>query len=150
MGMSSRSQARTRQRVETLNIGVVLAVAGGVVGFIFSFLHWYSVTPHGGSTIYFNAWHGWGIPASIIFIVAALIGLGRLAGLSVGPAASEAGLMVLLGVAAVICTIIFMATEGSGYGAAFSKGPQYGAWVGLICGIVIAIGGLLMPRNPTI
>jgi hypothetical protein len=148
--MSSRSNVQMRQGVSSVNIGAGLAVLGGVVGFIFSFLHWYGVTPVGHSTMYVNGWHGWGIPASIIFIVAALIGLGRMAGLSVGPPAAEAGLLVLLGVAAVVCTIIFMATEGRGYGAGFSKGPSYGAWIGLICGIVIAIGGLLMPRDTTI
>ncbi|MDB5059170.1 MAG: hypothetical protein JWO59_2642 [Chloroflexi bacterium] len=150
MSMSSRSQVQMRQGVSSLNIGVGLVVLGGVVGFIFSFLHWYGVTPHGGSTMFLNGWHGWGFPASIIFIVAALIGLGRLAGLAVGPAATEAGLLVVLGVAAVVCTIIFMVTEGNGYGAGFSKGPLYGAWVGLICGIVIALGGLLTPRTTTI
>jgi hypothetical protein len=55
--------------------------------------------------------------------------------------------MIVLGAAAAICTIIFMITEGRGYGSGFDKGALYGAWVGLVCAIVIAVGGLIMPRD---
>jgi hypothetical protein len=136
--------------MSTMKIANAVVAVAGIVGIVFSFLHWYGVTPAGGATTYLNGWHGWGIPVAIIFIVAALIGLGGLIGMSVGPATVEAGLMVLLGIAAAASTIIFMITEGRGYGAGFDKGPLYGAWIGLICAVVIALGGLLMPRDSTV
>ena len=55
-----------------------------------------------------------------------------------------------MGVAAIVCTIIFMVTEGSGYGAGYDKGPLYGAVVGLICAIVMTISALLIPRETAV
>jgi hypothetical protein len=145
--MSSRSDVRMRAGAGSITAGNALVILAAVVGVVFSFLHWYGVTAPGSATTYLNGWHGWGVPAAIIFIVAALVGLGRLVGMSVGTNAGESGMMIVLGVAAAICTIIFMVTEGSGYGAGYDKGPLYGAWVGLVCAILIAVGGLMMPRD---
>jgi hypothetical protein len=91
--MSSRSNVQMRSEVATITAGNALVILAGVVGVVFSFLHWYGVTASGSTaTTYLSGWHGWGVPAAIIFIAAALIGLGRLAGMSVGSNAGESAL----------------------------------------------------------
>ena len=41
---------------------------------------------------------------------------------------------------AAACAIVFMATEGAGYGPGYAKGPVDGAWVGLVCAVPLVIG----------
>ncbi len=141
--MSSKPQAQMRQGVGRLSIGSALVVLSGVVGVVFSFFHWYGFSTATTGTTYLNGWHNWGVVSVIVLLVAALVGLGRLAGMRVGTPIGEAILMTLLGVASAVSTIIFMLTQGSGLGAGYDKGPLFGAYIGLICGIVLAIGGLL-------
>jgi len=119
-----------------------------VVGFIMSFFHWYGVSSAGGS-ITLNGWHGWGVAAAILFAIGALYSLGRAFGLTSGAAIRDSALLTIVGIAAIVCTVIFMVTEGSGYGAGYDKGPLYGAVVGLICAIVMTISALLIPRETT-
>jgi hypothetical protein len=143
-----------------LHRGRQIAVVAAVIGLISSFFHWYTVSASAGSFSVsgsINAWHGWGLLAILGFVVAgavALLPLGaqtlRALIPSLPPSVTEARVVLGTGVLAVVATIIFMATEGpSVSGAGLSAGPSFGAYVGLLCGIAIAVGGFLMQQEPT-
>ncbi|HVA88275.1 MAG TPA: hypothetical protein VNL71_00390 [Chloroflexota bacterium] len=140
------SQAHTRQSATHPMVATDVVILASVVGFILSFFHWYGVSNAGGS-ITMNGWHGWGVVTSILFLVGALLSIGRTMGITPGTAMSESGLLTAMGIAAIVCTIIFMVTEGNGYGAGYSKGPLYGAVIGLICAIVMTLSALMVARE---
>ena len=124
-----------------------LVFLASAVGFILSFFHWYGVSSAAGVSMTLNGWHGWGIPTAILFAVGALFSLGRAFGLTAGAAMRESVLLTIMGIVAIVCTVIFMVTEGSGYGAGYDKGPLYGAVVGLICAIVMTGSALLVGQE---
>jgi len=144
----SGSQVHTQQGMRSsMGLGTGLAILGGVVGFVISFFNWYGVTTSTGASTDLNGWHGWGVASAILLLAGALVALARAAGFAVESIGTEAATIVVLGVAAVVTTIIFMVTEGSGYGTGFDKGPLYGAYIGLISAIVMTIGGAWMTRE---
>jgi cation transport ATPase len=143
---SSMMHTHTRQSATHPMVATDVVILASVVGFILTFFHWYGVSSAAGS-ITLNGWHGWGIPAAILFAVGALFSLGRAFGLTAGRAIGDSVLLTVIGVAAIVCTIIFMVTEGSGYGAGYDKGPLYGAVVGLICAIVMTGSALLVGQE---
>lgn len=145
--MSTQVQGHVEQHATLLNLENGVAFIAGAVGVGISFFNWYGVSTATTSTTYLNAWHGWGIPAAALLLVAALLGIGRWLQMSTLTALREGLLMVLVGLLATASTVIFMVTEGSGYGAGYDKGPVYGAVVGLICAIVIAVDGALLAYN---
>jgi len=140
------SQSRMRQTSAHPMVATDVVILAGVVGFIITFFSWYSISSSSFSTT-ISGWHGWGIPAGILFGIGALLAIGRTMGMSLGTKATDSAVLALLGIAAIICTIIFMATEGSGYGAGYSTGPMWGAWVGLACGIVMTLAALAIARE---
>ncbi len=142
-------RAQLPEALGRLNSGIQL-ILSGAVGFASSFLHWYAITPHGGNTMYFNAWHGWGIPAGLMFAGAALAGLRHLVQPWQVWAPREARLMVVFGIAAAACTIVFMVTEGAGYGPSYHTGSADGAWVGMVCAVLLALGGSAFSRENTV
>jgi len=127
-----------------LSIGDGAVILGGVVGFVISFFSWYGISSSSGGSITLNAWSNWGVVSAILFLVGALVALGSAAGFSIGTTRGEAVIVALMGVVAIVTTIIYMVTAASGYGAGYDKGPLYGAYIGLICAIVMAIGGAMM------
>jgi len=131
----------------SLGRGLVILAAG--VGVIASFVNWYGVSSAAGGSLDLNGWHGWGVLAAILFIVAGVISVARVLGVAYGSPGSESLLLVIVGLVAVIAVIIFMLTQGSGYGAGYKKGPLVGAYIGLVCAIVIALGGVLLQREAT-
>lgn len=145
---SSMMHTHTRIRQDATHpmVATDVVILASVVGFILTFFHWYGVSGPGVS-LTMNGWHGWGIAAGILFAVGALLAIGRTMGMTPGMAMSEAGLLTLIGIAAIVCTIIFMVTEGHGYGAGYDKGPLYGAWVGLICAIVMTLAAMGISRE---
>jgi hypothetical protein len=124
-----------------------IVILASVVGFILTFFHWYGVTSSAGVSMTLNGWHGWGVAAAILFAIGALYSLGRAFGVTSGTNMRESALLTIIGVATIVCTVIFMLTEGSGYGAGYDKGPLYGAVVGLICAIVMTGGALLVAQE---
>ena len=139
---SSMTHTHARQSATHPMVATDVVILASVVGFILSFFHWYGVSSAAGGSMTMNGWHGWGIPTAILFLVGALFALGRTMGLTRGTAMSESALLTIMGIAAIVCTIIFMVTEGRGYGAGYDKGPLYGAVVGLICAIVMTLAAL--------
>jgi hypothetical protein len=135
---------QAQQHTTHLNLENGVAFIAGAVGVIFSFFNWYGVSTASTSTTYLNAWHGWGIPAAVLLLVAAVLGAGRWLRWSTFKALAEGLSMAAIGLLATVCTIIFMATEGSGYGAGYDKGPLFGAVLGLICAIIVAVDGALL------
>ncbi|HXT38342.1 MAG TPA: hypothetical protein VN837_22420 [Chloroflexota bacterium] len=140
------TQTHVRQSATHPMVATDIVILASVVGFILTFFHWYGVSSAAGS-ITMNGWHGWGVVTGILFAVGALLAIARTMGMTPGTAMSEAGLLTLIGIAAIVCTIIFMVTEGHGYGAGYDKGPLYGAWVGLICAIVMTLAALGISRE---
>jgi uncharacterized membrane protein len=123
-----------------------VVILASVVGFILTFFHWYGVSSAAGS-ITMNGWHGWGVVTGILFAVGGLLAIARTMGMALGTTRGHAGLLTLIGIAAIVCTIIFMVTEGHGYGAGYDKGPLYGAWIGLICAIVMTLAAMGISRE---
>jgi hypothetical protein len=138
-----------------LSRGRQIAIVAAVLGLISTFLHWYSVSAYSLS-VSINGWHGWGYFAILGYIVAGVVVLLPLAHTSVRaliptlpPTVTEARVVLGAGLAALLGTIIFMATEGGGSlsGPGFSAGPSFGAYIGLLCAIAIAVGGYLMQQE---
>lgn len=144
---SSMMHTHTRQSATHPMVATDVVILASVVGFILTFFHWYGVSSAAGGSITLNGWHGWGIPVAILFAAGALFSLGRAFGLTAGRSIGDSALLAAMGVAAIVCTIIFMVTEGSGYGAGYDKGPLYGAVVGLICAIVMTGSALLVGQE---
>jgi hypothetical protein len=158
-GGSNPQLQQAQQMFNSLSQGRKIAIVAAVVGLIFSFFHWYGASASVGSfsvSASINGWHGWGIVAILLFIVAGAVVLMPFIGLSVRklaptlpPAVTDATVVMAAGVIAAIAVILFMLTEGTGVsGANFSEGPSFGAYIGLICAIAIAAGGYLMQREP--
>lgn len=144
---SSMIHVRSRQTATRPLVATDVVILAAAVGFILSFFRWYGVSSAGFSSTV-NGWHGWGIPVAILFLIGGLLAIGRTMGMTLGSAMTESTILTLMGIAAIVCTIIFMVTEGNGYGAGYSKGPLYGAVVGLICAIVMTIAALGIAREP--
>jgi len=140
------SQSHTRQTATNPMVATDVVILATVVGFILTFFAWYSVSSATFSSTV-DGWHNWGIPVGIIFAVGGLLAIGRTLGMSLAISMGDSIVLTVLGIAAIICTIIFMVTEGSGYGAGYGTGPMYGAWVGLVCAIVMTIAALGITRE---
>jgi hypothetical protein len=163
MGTSpSRPNPQLQQAQEMfkgLSKGRQVTLIAGVVGLIISFFPWYKVSvDYAGfsSSSSISAWHGWGFLAALLFIVAGawillpMLGVqvrGILA--SLPPTVTEARLVMGIGAVALLCTILFMLTEGpSGSSVGVSYGPSYGAYLGLIVSLAIIVGGYLTQQEP--
>lgn len=142
-----------------LSRGRQIAVVAAVVGLLFSFFSWYGVSVSGAgysASSSINGWHGWGYLAILGFLVAGALVLMPLLGTSLRkliptlpPTVTDARAVMGAGILAAIGTILFMTTEGTDVsGPGFSAGPSFGAYIGLICAIAIAVGGYLMQRDP--
>jgi hypothetical protein len=69
---------------------------------------------------------------------------------SLPPAVTEARIVLGAGAVATLATILFMTTEGtSASGPGFSAGPSFGAYLSVLCGIAVAVGGFLMQQEPS-
>lgn len=145
--MSSMSHMHTRQSTTHPMVATDVVFLASVVGFVLSFFNWYGVSSAAGGSMTLNGWHGWGIATAILFAVGALFSLGRAFGLTAGSAIGESILLAIMGIAAIVSTVIFMVTEGSGYGAGYDKGPLYGAVVGLICAILMTGSALMVSQE---
>ncbi|HVA90372.1 MAG TPA: hypothetical protein VNL71_11080 [Chloroflexota bacterium] len=153
-----------KQMFLSLSLGRRIALVAGVVGLIVSFLHWYTASysaSFGGAGLSestsISGWHGWGIVAVLLLIVSGVVAVLPLIGItsvralvpSLPPTVTDAMVLMGAGVIAVLTTILFMTTEGSGVsGPGYSEGPSFGAYIGLICGIAVAAGGYLMRSEP--
>jgi hypothetical protein len=149
-----------RQGFNSLSRGRQIAIVAAVLGILSTFLHWYSVSAglgdyHFSASI--NGWHGWGFLALLGYLVAGVVVLLPFAHTSLRamiptlpPTVTDARVVLGAGIAALLGTIIFMATEGGGIvsGDGFSAGPSFGAYIGLLCAIAIAVGGFLMQQEP--
>jgi hypothetical protein len=158
---STNPQVQAFQRAfNSLSRGRQIAIVAAVLGLISTFLRWYSVSVGVGSysvSASINGWHGWGFLALLGYLVAGIVVLLPLAQRSVRtlipslpPDVTEARVVLGAGLAALLGTILFMATEGGGSvsGPGYSAGPSYGAYIGLLCAIAIAVGGYLMQQEP--
>jgi hypothetical protein len=139
-----------------LSMGRKVTLIAGIVGLIISFLPWYSVSYSGFASASESAWHGWGFLAALLFIVAGVWVLLPLVGVqvrgilaSLPPTVTEARLVMGIGVVALICTILFMVTQGPSVSVAgLSAGPSIGAYLGIVVSIAIIAGGYLMQSEP--
>jgi hypothetical protein len=150
-----------RRAFNSLSRGRQIAIVAAVLGLLSSFLHWYTVSAgldqyHFSASI--NGWHGWGFLALLSYVVAGVVVLLPFAHTSLRaliptlpPTVTEPRVVLGAGLAAALSTIIFMATEGGGSvsGPGFSAGPSFGAYIGLLCAIAIAVGGYLMQQEPS-
>lgn len=159
VGRANPQLQQARQLFDNLSLGRKTVLIASVAGFIFSFFPWYSVS--GGVGPYsFSAsesgWHGWGLLASLLFIVAGVWVVLPLAGVSwrgllaaLPHTVNEARLVMALGGVAALATLLFILTEGhDASGLGFSAGPSFGAYVGLIAAVAIAAGGFLLQNEP--
>jgi len=159
-GQPNPQVAQAKQMFLSLTLGRRVALVAGVVGLIFSFFHWYSVSydagPFSGSAS-ISGWHGWGIISVLLLIASGVIAVLPLVGIpslrslvpTLPPTVTDSMVLMGAGVIAILTTLLFMFTEGSGAsGAGYSEGPSIGAYVGLICAIAVAAGGYLMRTDP--
>jgi hypothetical protein len=158
-GQPNPQLQQAQQMFSSLSQGRKIAIVAAVVGLIFSFFHWYGASASAAGfnvSESINGWHGWGIIAILLYIVSGAVVLMPFNGLSVRklvptlpPAVTDATVVMGAGVIAAIAVILFMLTEGSSYsGPGYSQGPSFGAYIGLICAIAIAVGGYLMRSDP--
>jgi hypothetical protein len=158
---STNPQVQAFQRAfNSLSRGRQIAIVAAVLGLISTFLRWYSVSVGIDSykvSASINGWHGWGYLAILGYVAAGVVVLLPFAHTSVRaliptlpPDVTEARLVLGAGLAALLATILFIATEGGGShsGPGYSAGPSYGAYIGLLCAIAIAVGGYLMQQEP--
>jgi hypothetical protein len=154
---------QAQQMFNSLSTSRKIILIASVVGFIDSFFHWYSASVDVSAGSYSasysgseSGWHGWAIIATLLFIAAGawvilpLVGVqvrGILA--SLPPAVTEARLVMGMGGVALLATILFMVTTGSGAsGPGYSEGPSIGAYIGIIVSLAIAAAGFLMQNEP--
>jgi hypothetical protein len=152
---------QVQQMFNALSMGRKVVLIAGVVGFVDSFLHWYSASFSSSVAGYSassseSGWHSWGYIAVLLFIASAAwiilpaVGVqvrGILA--SLPPNFTEARVVMGAGIIAALCTLLFMFTAGSGASApGYSEGPSFGAYIGLIVSIAIAAGGYLIQSEP--
>jgi hypothetical protein len=173
--MSSQPEAprvrtmRAAATISSLQVGRRLALAAVGEALLISFFAWYgtsisytngaSFTDTIGATI--NAWHGWGIVAMILLLVAAVVCALPLAGTSVRtlapqlpPRVTEPLIVMGLGALAALCIILYMVTESINLGQGsttigLSSGPALGSWVGLVCALIVIGAGYLMRNDGT-
>ncbi|HVA91300.1 MAG TPA: hypothetical protein VNL71_15810 [Chloroflexota bacterium] len=142
----------------TLSRGVKVVLIAAAVGLLSSILNWYSASASYGGISYggsINGWHGWGYVAILGFAVGAALTMLVVRGGSVRNLApslpsvvTDARLVAGAGAVSALAVIIFMLTEGSSVSApGFSEGPSFGAYLGLLCGIALTIGGYLLDQE---
>lgn len=156
------SRERLRRMLQSTNprAARALAAAGAFAGLLVSFLPWYGVTVtlDGASrtTLQENGWHGFGWLAVLLYLlVSELLLLPLVFGGTIRawvstlhPAASEARLTCGAGLLAALAVLLFMFSEGHGLdGADVVAGPSYGAVLGLLCALSMALGGYLLDRG---
>lgn len=152
---------QARRVFNGLSRGRQTALVAAVVGILVSFLHWYGASYNVGgvsASTSINGWHGWGIIALLGYVVAGAIVLLPLGGMSLRglvpslPATvTDARVVLGAGVVSTLAVILFIATEGSGASApGYSEGASFGAYIGLICAVAVAVGGYLMQQEPTL
>jgi hypothetical protein len=150
---------QAQQAFNALSTGRKIILIAAVVGLIDSFLHWYTVSVSAG--VYSasgsdSGWHGWAFIAVLLFIVSGAWILLPMLGVqvkgilsSLPPNFTEARLLMGAGAIALLCTILFMITDGpSGTGPGVSAGASIGAYIGLLVSIAIIVGGYLMQSEP--
>jgi len=150
---------QAQQMFNALSTGRKIILIAGVVGLIDSFLHWYTVSVSAGAYSASGSdsgWHGWAFIAVLLFIVSGawillpMLGVqvkGILA--SLPPNFTESRVVMGVGVVALLCTILFMITDGpSSTVPGMSSGPSIGAYIGVIVSVAIAAGGYLIQSEP--
>jgi hypothetical protein len=135
---------------------------GLVVAFIATFLPWYSASFNcGGSALCnglntsfsvsgLNDWPGW------LFFLAVLVGLALFILRTFVPTftipqlpQTDAMIYMIIGVFAAVMALLWLVTHTSGGGGAgYSYGPSFGLYIGIIAGIVVAVGGYLKRTDP--
>jgi hypothetical protein len=135
-------------------------VAGGaaVCGLVATFVPWYTLSVDGfgpGFSVTMNGWHGWGFLAGMAFMAGTVLSAVP-AHLSVtqGGASSLADrgqVMLASGGLASVTVIGYMLSEGATLGAAGMFGVNgtvdLGAWVALLCALLMLLGGIVMLRQ---
>ena len=148
------------QRMDTYKRGLLalgpgrrMAAGGAVLGLISSFLPWYGVSAFGFSASV-DGWHGWGFLAALAFLGAGALVLLPVFGVSLQPlhdalppTVDETRLVLGAGVIAVVTTLLFIVTTGGGGSSLVSAGPAIGAWISLLCGVLVAAGGYTLQHK---
>jgi hypothetical protein len=159
-GQPNPQLQQAQQMFSSLSQGRKIVLIASVVGLIISFFSWYGVTASLGgysASGSENGWHGWALLAVLLFIVAGAWMLLPLFGISLRgvtaslpPSITEPKLVMGFGIVATLAVLLFMLTEGHGVsGTGISAGPSFGAYIGLICAVAIAVGGYLMQKEPS-
>jgi hypothetical protein len=144
----------------SLSMSRKILLIAGVVGFIVSFFPWAkssSTSAYVSASVSDSGWHGVGIIAVLLFILAAawvilpLLGVqvrGILA--SLPPNFNESRLVMGAGALALLFTLIDMFTDNpSGYsGVGVSTGPAWGGYLAVLVSIAIIVSGYLMQNEP--
>ena len=135
-----------------------VAMAGAGAGLLSSVAPWYgassSIQGYSGSTS-INAWHGWGLLAVLAFIVGGVMALLPTLGEKARAVVpnprlrlDDARLTVGLGALALLATLVFMRTEGSGVSfPGYSEGPAFGSFLGLLAAVAMVVGGVVLGRE---
>jgi hypothetical protein len=142
-----------------LSLGRKVTLVAAVLGLLSTFLHWYGVSvddPPFSYSAAINGWHGWGDVAILGYIVAGALSLLFRTGTTVPglipslpPSVTDARLVMSAGAVAVLATVLFILTEGSGGTVTgISQGPSFGAYLGLLCAFACVTGGFLLDREP--
>jgi hypothetical protein len=135
---------------------------GLIVAFIATFLPWYSVSfdcggsplcagiSHSASVGALSDWAGW------LFFLAVLAGLALFIIRTFVPTVTlptmpqpDAILYAGLGIFMAVMALLWLLTHSNGAsGAGYSYGPSFGLFIGIIAGIVVAVGGYLKRSEP--
>ena len=136
-----------------------VAAAAAGAGLLSSIAPWYgassSIQGYSVSTS-IDAWHGWGLLAVLAFILAGAVALLPTLGDRARAAipnprlrVDDARLTSGFGALAILATLIFMRTEGSGVSfPGYSEGPSFGSYLGLLSAVAVVVGGALRGPKP--
>jgi hypothetical protein len=146
-----------------LSNGAVIVAGGLVVGIIDTFLPWHSTTiptafgSDSGGHDALGYWSGWLfflvlLAGVVLFVLRTFVPQAAIPALPLSDWMIYAG----IGVVAVLCALLWLAT-GGGYGdiyasysalPGYSSGPSFGLFIGIIAAAAVAAGGYLMKSDP--
>lgn len=123
----------------------ISGIAAGA-GFISSFTPWYAISfsdSYWSTSISLNGWHHWGLVSVLLFLLAGGLCIPAVANpRALGHPQATGRLLMSAGLVGAVCTVMFMFTEGASLIAAGSSaGPSMGAFVGLLCSLIVAFSG---------
>lgn len=134
--------------------GRALAGSAAVCGVVATFVPWYtlSLDSFSGFSVSMNGWHGWGFLAGMAFMAGTVLSAvpSHLAVSQGGasPLADRGQVMLASGGLASVAIAGYMLSEGATLGAGgmygVSGAVDLGAWVALLCALVMLVGGLMM------